>query len=405
MTAPPVSVIVVSRHRPNDLLRCIASLCQQDHPQIEIVIVADPASASLVRGLGLPLKLMEFDVANISAARNAGLAAASGDVAAFIDDDAAAEPTWVRRLAEPFADPRVMQSGGYVIGRNGFSYQWRALKVDATGQDHPFVVQQGASLHSGTPLLAVKTQGTNCAFRRAALLRIGGFSPLFRFYLDEADVNLRLAAAEGLTAVVTNAVVHHAFSASANRRADRTPLTLHEIGASSAVFLRMHAPQEIDLALDRLCHAQRSRLIRMMVEGRIEPREVTPLLSTLDAGIADGRSRQIAPMQLLPSYQSEFLPFAGSGPRPGLVLSARPETKGRVKEAALQARAAGQIVTVIELSRGPRRHRMRFTRDGIWWQAGGQFGASERTDPIFSPWRFEDRVAREASRLSGLRPI
>ena len=45
------------------------------------------------------------------------------------------------------------------------------------------------------------------------------------------------------TAVVPKARVHHGFHASDRRRSDRVPTTLHEIGASSMVFLRRHADE------------------------------------------------------------------------------------------------------------------------------------------------------------------
>src|SRR5690606_6907848 len=121
---------------------------------------------------------------------------------------------------------------------------WRAMRIDGRGFDHPFDPGPGISLHRGTGALAVKTQGTNCAFRRADLIAAGGFDPAFRFYLDEADVNLRLAARGGLTAIVPDAVVHHGFAASARRRADRAPTDLTEIGASITGFLRRHAPMD-----------------------------------------------------------------------------------------------------------------------------------------------------------------
>ena len=92
MTDTPVSVIVVSRHRTELLLQCLAALRLQDHPLMEVIVVADPAAAQDVAKLGLPLKLAVFDEANIAAARNVGLAMAAGDVVAFIDDDGARWP-------------------------------------------------------------------------------------------------------------------------------------------------------------------------------------------------------------------------------------------------------------------------------------------------------------------------
>ncbi len=114
-------MIVVSRHRPQALLRCITALTQQDHPNFEVIIVADPDAITQVKALNLALKCVSFDEANISAARNAGLTMAAAPVVAFIDDDAVAEPTWLTRLAAAFADPQVVASTGFVRGRNGIS--------------------------------------------------------------------------------------------------------------------------------------------------------------------------------------------------------------------------------------------------------------------------------------------
>lgn len=395
------SVIIVSRHRAAALTRCLTGLAQQDHASFEVIVVADPAAADAVQHL--PVKLIRFDEANISIARNLGLAHAAAPVVAFIDDDAVAEPSWLTRLVAPFDDPQVVASTGYVIGRNGISLQWRASEVDSFGQDHPLAIT-GPVTRSSTPTRAVKTQGANCAFRRDALLSIGGFDPAYRFYLDEADVNLRLAPF-GLTAIDPMALVHHGYAASDRRRADRVPTNLHEIAASTAVFLRRHASDaDLDAAWARLHAHQSLRIATHRSARRITTTEAEALLATLHDGWADGLQRPLSNLPPMLSAQSKFQPLPDTGPRAGTVIVGRIWQKPRLMSEARAAVAAGKIATVICLSPTNRAHRISFDPAGFWLQQGGVFGRFERIGPRFRLTSFSARVASETARLAGIRP-
>ncbi len=400
-----ISVIVASRHRPGCLSRCIASLCQQDHPHLEIVIVADPASVEAVARTGLRAKLIAFDEPNLSDARNLGLVAAAGEIVAFIDDDAVAEPGWARRLGAAFDDSSVMQAGGYVRGRNGFSYQSTAVLVDRTGQDHPLPASSEISVHAASALGSVKTQGTNCAFRRDALLAAGGFDPALRFYLDDADVNLRFGRQGSLAAIVPQAEVHHLRAASVRRRTDRAPLTLHDIGASTAVFLRRHAPDEIDTALWRLREDQRRRLVGMLVDGKIAPGDLPHLRATLEAGIADGLARVLPPLAPLADREQAWLGLDSVGPRPGCLLGGWIWQRRHLMLEARSQRAAGRIVTVLLLAPGRRPHRQQMTDDGIWVQTGGVHGPAERSEPRIRLFSLSGRIWHETTRIARQRPV
>ncbi|MDO9524037.1 MAG: glycosyltransferase [Gemmobacter sp.] len=406
---PPVSVIIVSRGRPDALLTALAGVAQSDHPTLEVVVVACPAGVSEVRKSRFQgqVKLAEFDEPNISRARNLGLALAAAPVVAFLDDDAVPEPTWASRLAAPFADPKVAQAGGYVRGRNGISFQWTAMEVDATGADHSLGVPvDRVSLHLGRGDRAVKTQGTCCAFRRDVLADAGGFDPAFRFYLDEADVNLRLAATGQLTAVVPMAQVVHGYAASPRRRPDRVPLDLGEIGASFAAFLRRHAPTGTWAgALAGFLGDQRRRLMRHMVSGGLEPGEVRRMMRGLENGLEDGLTNR-PPTRLAPIGPplAPFCAMPGTGPRPGWVILSTPGNRAEAETAARTALAAGAVVTLLQLSKGARAHWLGLRADGIWVQAGGVWGRSDRAQPRLQRWSFAQRAVAEAARLASMRP-
>ncbi len=401
MTARPASVVVVSRHRAAALRRCLLGISQQDHPNFEVIVVADPAGVAAAQALELRIRILPFDEANISAARNLGLTHAAGEIVAFIDDDAVAEPTWLSRLCAAFDAPQVVAATGFVRGRNGISYQWQACEVDAAGLDHPLPPKAG--LYAGTRHRAVKTQGTNCAFRRGALAGIGGFDPAFRFYLDEADVNLRLAA-RGLTAIVPEAQVHHGYAASPRRRADRVPLSLHEIAASIAVFLRRHAPAMLELDTIPAIAAQEARVAQLLRRRQVTATEAERLLASLAEGWDAGMQRALAVLAPLPEAAA-FTPLPRTGPRPGLVLAGRAWQRARLMQAAAEAVARGEIATVICLAPTPRAHRMQFTDQGFWLQSGGVFGWSVRHGPRLRLKPFRARIAEEMSRIRGYRPV
>ena len=406
MTEQTVSLIVVSRHRTASLLRTIKAVQLQDHGALELIVVADPDAAAAVRALGLQIKAVVFDQANIAAARNAGLGVAVGALVAFLDDDAVPEPSWISRLTAPFANPVVRVATGFVRGRNGISDQWRACDVDQFGWDHALSVDRHATtLLAGTPDRAVKAQGTNCAFRRADLLALGGFDEGFRFYLEDADISLRLAALGGLTAVVPQAVVQHGFAASIRRRADRVPLGLQDIGASTAYFLRRHAPDaDMMVQYKTQHHVQKARLLRHMVQGGLEPQAIAPLLASFKLGWEAGLSRDLPALVPMPAPTAEFLPL-GTGPRAGVLIAGRVwQRRDLIRRAGVEV-AMGKIVTVICLSPTTWYHRHGFESGGFWMQQGGVHGRSVRDQALIRAKGYESRLREEAARISATRPL
>jgi GT2 family glycosyltransferase len=408
VSLPPVSVVIVSRGRPDSLTWCLRGVMRLRYPAFEVVVVTDPEGGAAVAAAKLDdaVTLVPFDVANISAARNAGIGRAAGEIVAFIDDDAAPEPTWLSHLVAPFEDPQVAAVGGFVRGRNGISFQWKARQVDQAGRATPLEVDETrASLPQPEAGRAVKTEGTNMAVRRDVLAALGGFDPAYRFFLDETDLNLRLAAAGHVTAIAPLAQVHHAYAESPRRGPDRAVRDLREIGASTAVFLRRHCPEEDrEARWIEVQQEQAARLVDQVHRRLIRKPDVGPLIAGLREGFAEGMARDLPPPARLSPPPDGFRPCpvreGGSA-----VLTGRIWQAGRLRREAAQRAAAGETVSLFLFSPGARFHRVRFTNEGYWEQVGGLFGRSDRGGPLVQPTTFARRVNREVRRVAAVRGL
>jgi glycosyltransferase involved in cell wall biosynthesis/GT2 family glycosyltransferase len=172
---PTISVVICAytRDRIEVLSEALESLRAQTLPVHEIVLVIDHAPELLeeARGLWPDLKIVENrERRGLSGARNTGVAEASGEVVAFLDDDAIAAADWLQHLAAAYADPQVLGAGGTVRPR------WVEGKPGWFPPEFDWVV---GCTHSGMPqqLEPVRNLvGANMSFRRQPLVEVGGFS-------------------------------------------------------------------------------------------------------------------------------------------------------------------------------------------------------------------------------------
>jgi hypothetical protein len=101
--------------RPDQLRRCVQRLVTLDHPDYDVIVVDNRRVA------GPPLELPGARVVReprpgISAARNRGLAEATGEIVAFTDDDVDVDRRWLRAIGERFAcQPEVAAVTGLVV--------------------------------------------------------------------------------------------------------------------------------------------------------------------------------------------------------------------------------------------------------------------------------------------------
>ena len=310
-----VTVIVSTLDRAGWLDRALSALAYQRHQGFEVIVVAGPCSDATEQVLARHAERIRPAVcssANLAASRNIGLRMARGDVAAFLDDDATPEPDWLERLLEPFGDPQVGGVGGYIRDHTGLGWQCRVVAADRFGRSAEVSEIERARLDAPGPQAEryLSLTGTNSAFRRRALLDIGGFDEAYAYFLDETDVCLRLTQAGWRLAVAPQAEVHHAYAPSAQRRADRAPLSLLACARSTAYFaFRNAAPRHgAAAAADHLAayaQALHTDTLWRHDHGVVTQSDATRLLAEVETGVREGVGAALgAPRRLLPDHVS-----------------------------------------------------------------------------------------------------
>ncbi|MDO8106004.1 glycosyltransferase [Isoptericola sp. b441] len=103
-----VTVVVCTLGEDPRLVRTVESVLGQTYPELEVVVVDNRPTTGrvpeLLDGIADPrVRIVPESARGLSAARNAGVAHARGELIAFTDDDAHADPDWVRRLSAGFA--------------------------------------------------------------------------------------------------------------------------------------------------------------------------------------------------------------------------------------------------------------------------------------------------------------
>jgi len=184
--APFISVVICTRDRPEQIKKCLSRLAAQQYPRYEVVVVDNaPASDALrqvienQKGTGAEFRYCVEPRPGLSWARNAGIAAASSDIIAFLDDDDEPDEHWLAGVADGFArGDRIGCVSGIVLpARLDNAVENLFEEIGGHSKGRGFVGETFSKSGPQSPLWPLPPfgVGANMAFRRAALDRIGGF--------------------------------------------------------------------------------------------------------------------------------------------------------------------------------------------------------------------------------------
>lgn len=163
-----ITVIIPTIGRAS-LAATLASLDSQTRPADEIIVEQD------------------FDLAGPAKTRNNGARKAHGDVLFFIDDDCVAAPHWIERMATVFENPTIIAASGAVIYRG----------------DKTNLFERAVENPDGRWFM-----GANCAVRRDAFWKLGGFPEKYRVYEDKAFALACLTRGYAVAQAPTASVYH-----------------------------------------------------------------------------------------------------------------------------------------------------------------------------------------------------
>ena len=192
----PATVVICTLGADERLPKAVESALAQTHADMELIVVDnDPASGRVPAALrhveDTRLRIVHEPRRGLAVARNAGLAAARGEIVAFTDDDATADPGWLAALIAPFDEhPDVMCTTGLVLPAE-LNTRPQLLFEEFGGFDKGFTRLVWSERRSGRDLTAlgrpgeggplfpyscgVFGSGNNMAFRAGPLRERGGF--------------------------------------------------------------------------------------------------------------------------------------------------------------------------------------------------------------------------------------
>jgi O-antigen biosynthesis protein len=202
---PRVSVVVCSYNGASTLEEALQYVERLRYPDYEVIVVDDGSSDRTAEVAGrFDVRLISTPNRGLSSARNTGLAAATGEIVAYLDDDAFPDRDWLRYLALAFQRSDHVGVGGPNVPPPDEGPIARCVARAPGGPIHVLLSDTEAE----------HLPGCNMAFRVDRLREIGGFDPQFRAAGDDVDVCWRLIDEGGTLGFSPGAMVWHRRRAS-----------------------------------------------------------------------------------------------------------------------------------------------------------------------------------------------
>ena len=197
---PRFSVVVCTHNGAPTLSDCLEGVAALDYPDYEVIVVDDGSTdASAAIAEDFDCRLIRTPNSGLASARNTGLEAASGEIVAYVDDDARPDPHWLTYLAHAFGAGSHAGFGGPNIAPPDDGEIADCIANAPGGPIHVLLSDREAE----------HIPGCNLVVRKAALEAVDGFDPRFRAAGDDVDLCWRLQKRGWALGFVPAAMVWH----------------------------------------------------------------------------------------------------------------------------------------------------------------------------------------------------
>lgn len=184
---PKFSVVVCTYNGSRIIRDCLEGLTKLNYPNFEVVIVNDGSTdntETIIKEFSVPhgFRLISTPNRGLSNARNTGMEAATGELIAYLDDDARPDPHWLQYLAVDFMRTPSAAIGGPNIPPPGDGMIAECVANSPGGPAHVLLSDRTAE----------HIPGCNMAYRKSVLQAVGGFDPQYRTAGDDVDLCWRI---------------------------------------------------------------------------------------------------------------------------------------------------------------------------------------------------------------------
>lgn len=223
------TIIVCTRNGATRISACLNAIDALAGGPYETIVVDDGSTddtSEIVTNTFPHVRLISMAPSGLSAARNVGAEAATGQIFAYTDDDCLPDFEWISRLDRAFQLSDIAAAGGPNLPPKARSPE-EAIICAAPGAPSHVLLDDTRAEH---------LPGCNIAVRREAFQKIGGFNPVFHTAGDDVDFCWRLREAGYALGFAPGAFVWH------HRRASICGFLKQQIGYGHAerILLAIH---------------------------------------------------------------------------------------------------------------------------------------------------------------------